>query len=252
MGMRGRHFQLLGALLLSALQYLLSIQVQASDGFFRAFPSNTSNVLANVSLIATTDSLYHGLTESTENPNLAINGELLVGEYWYAGVLTGVARADQIKERHQPLNAYAGFEALLPINSPTHWYAGTTVTHRKFLNSNKEWDYWEYSGQIRNSAGFSASIDYAPDYYAHRTTAVVSQLSYFYDFSDRYFTHTNIGYAAFSNTSDYIFGHVSIGRIFHQSSIELGYFWHNHPNEYRFRDPIQDNMLRFSFSHRLH
>ncbi|MEM7097198.1 MAG: hypothetical protein AAF541_02990 [Pseudomonadota bacterium] len=231
--------------------FILSAALYMCLGYAAPGQANAGEVLSNVTLIATTDHLYHGLTESTQNPTILVNSEFTLGEHLFTGFVASVARADKSVERHQPITGYLGSDVPIGHFASTQWYLGTTATYRKFLKSNKEWDYWEFSTQIRNSQGFSASLEYAPDYYAHNTTALIGRVSYLNEFQGDHYVQYNAGYAGFSDTTDYLFGDVSLGRIYGQSSIEIGYFWHNHPDEYRFRDPVQDSQLRLTYSRRL-
>jgi len=168
------------------------------------------------------------------------------------------ARADQTIERHRASTSYAGVE--LPITD-SGWLASATARYRKFFASNKEWDYFEFSAQLHHERGFSVNVDYAPDYYAHNTRALVTEISQYVQISPQFYAIAAFGNASFKQSarqrragqqraSDYQFGRMAGGWLFGRSSVELAYAWHNLDSSQRFRDAVQNNGLRLNLHHR--
>ena len=214
---------------------LLSLSVQASE------PVQT------VSVTLESDRLYHGLSETTHNPNLRVHSERIY-ERAFAGLALEASPFDITRERHMAATGYVGIR--IPITD-TGWSATTLGSYRKFIRSNKEWDYWEASIQLESSSGFAFALDYAPDYYAHRTNAWVPQISQFNQWGDHLYTFAKLGYGAFSNADNYLFSTLAVGWRARQSTIELAFDGLTLDERQRFRDRVKRNQLRVSWTHRI-
>ena len=139
----------------------------------------------------------------------------------------------------------------LGAKGESNWLASGALRYRKFFNSNKEWDYWEFSTKLRSRNGFAVSVDYAPDYYAHNTRAIVTQIEQFHEFNNRWYGVGSAGYAEFSEAPDYGFASVGVGLRMGRSTAEVNFDWHSLDENYRFRDPVDANRVRFTWSYRL-
>ena len=200
-----------------------------------------------VSVTLESDRLYHGLSETTHNPNLRVHSER-INESTFAGLALEASTFDITRERHMAATGYVGIR--IPITD-AGWSATTLGSYRKFIRSNKEWDYWEASVQLESSSGFAVTIDYAPDYYAHRTNAWVPQISQYNQWGDRLYTFAKVGYGAFSNADNYLFSTLAVGWRARQSTIELAFDGQTLDERQRFRDSVKRNQLRLSWTHRI-
>lgn len=198
------------------------------------------------SITLESDRQYHGLTETTSNPNLRFHTERIYDRA-FLGLAAEVAPFDRIRERHTALTGYVGLRTDIPN---TDWSLTTAGSYRKFVRSNKEWDYWEGSLHLESDFGFAVTVDYAPDYYAHRTNAWVPQISQFNQWGDRIYTFAQVGYAAFSNADNYFFGTAALGWRVKQSTIELAFDAQTLDESHRFRDRVKRNQLRVGWTHR--
>ena len=207
-----------------------------------------AQTVSQISTSVSTDRLYHGVTESTENPSVNLRAELHQAR-WFAGSVLEYANEDSEIERHRSLTTYIGVDHQFRDSG---WAVSGTSLFRKFIESNKEWDYWEFSTQVRTPSGFDFTVDYAPDYYAHNRKAIVSQVSRFHEFGSRQYLLGIVGYNALERADDYFFGTVATGWMLGQTSAEIAFDWHNIDQDHRFGDEIQSNRLRLTLSHRIY
>ena len=209
-------------------------------------PTTYADAVHHVSVFATSDRLYHGLTETTENPSVGIQTEIAFAR-WFAGLSIETSQPEERRQRHTPLTSYIGYERGLGRSG---WTLSTSGAYRKFLRSDKVWDYWEFSAQLRSANGFALAVDHAPNYYTHDTRATATTLSRFHEFGPTWYGLAMVGYMALSDAKDYAYGSFALGWRHRTNTVELSYDWHTLDEAVRFRDPIQDDALRLTLTHR--
>ena len=131
-----------------------------------------ANVALGVVAEARSDWVYHGASETDNQPSLGINAEYDIGSVWFAGLELHDSNATSERQRHRGVMGYLG--VALPVGE--RWHMTASVKRRTFPGSAKEWDYTEYDWRLSHASGLSVRLDYAPDYYAHDTESFGAEI----------------------------------------------------------------------------
>ncbi|MBO1255945.1 hypothetical protein J3L16_09640 [Alteromonas sp. 5E99-2] len=167
------------------------------------------------------DWIYHGLSETGENPSLGINAEYRLSSSWVSGIAFRDAKNDGLRQRHRNVDGYLGWEH--PINED--WFTGIYIKRRSFVGAAREWDFNELTVQSSHSSGFGFGFDVSDDYYATDSRSIALEASYSRPISSQSFWRATLGHFDLNNQFDYQYANIKAGYQYKLISIELGYHW---------------------------
>ena len=82
-----------------------------------------ADTVTQATLSLTSDRVYHGLSESTENPGIALQSEVHT-KRWFVGATAELSRPDATRERHQAATGYFGLDQTIGSSG---WLAAATA-----------------------------------------------------------------------------------------------------------------------------
>lgn len=170
---------------------------------------------------AASDWMYHGTSESGGNPAAGLAIDWQISARSFVGVEAHQAQVDDAFQRHRSVAIYAGTGIALNES----WYLSTSVLHREFPKSVKEWDFTELQLQIDHASGFGLTLDFSPDYYEHDTRSFAGELRYQRDINPTWYAYASIGALELSAArfTDYRFAQIGGGRRLGQLVIDVAY-----------------------------
>lgn len=166
------------------------------------------------------DWIYHGVSETAGNPNLGINIEYQASSIAVLGLTANEANVQGVRQRHRNITPYIGAEFAINDN----WFGGVYIQARRFLDSAREWDFEEYSTTLSHQNGFSARLDYSPDYYSSGLTATTLALKFQRPVYQSLYATAAVGHVELGSEQDYQYGHVKLGFRYKRYSASLGYY----------------------------
>ncbi len=241
--MRTRRGKIASAMVLLSLGLSISPRGNADDG----------RTILSVVAQASSDWLYHGVSETAGEPAVGVNAEWQLTPMLFIGVEAHEAHLPSgvVRQRQRSVMAYAGMGAALNDS----WYASASLLHRAFPESRKSWDFSELQATLSHRNGLTVTASFSPDYYDHRTKAYHFELGYRRSFRDRAYGFTRLG--ALELTSERftsyrhatLGGGLSLGRL----NVELGYAWTSASSSDDFgRAPIDSPGILVNVAYRLH
>lgn len=184
-------------------------------------PSVRASVEPSILIAANSDSIYHGISESSDDPSIAINVEFQLTPNLISGVQLQEAITSDVRQRHRNLTAYIGYDHKISDN----WLSSTYYTHRAFIDSQRQWDYDEFTAQFSHKSGVSFGTFYAPNYYASSVKSVGVNAQYFKTLPDNFYWKAKIASINIPTLFNYQYANLAIGKNIKRVNIELGYHW---------------------------
>ena len=179
-----------------------------------------------VALLATSDWMYHGTTETRGEPAAGVAIDWQINAHVFAGAEIHQAVVDGDPQRHRSTRFYAG--AGTPLSN--RWFLSGSLSHREFPGGRKEWGITEVDVQLDGRLGdrgrLRLNADYSPDYYAHNTQAVSLEGRYLVDLHPHWYCYASLGAIEFerdSVISDYRFGSVGVGARWRGLTVDLSW-----------------------------
>lgn len=199
--------------------FLCRYVVVATMAFFSV--NSLASEALSVYIKASTDTIYHGLSETAGEPSIGINAEWQASELLVFGLYASEGRVDGIRQRHRALTPYIGLELALDED----WFAGTYVQSRRFFDGAREWDFEEFSLTASHQSGLSVRLDYSPDYYASDLSSMSIEVQYQEVFSEPFYYSLGAGYFDLDSQLDYQHANLKLGARYKNYTASLGYHW---------------------------
>ena len=227
-------------LFLGLICQCLAVQSSGADVQF--------NPVVNVFVEASSDQIYHGLSESNGEPGASISVDLQLSEGWFAGGTVSEANVEGLRQRQRSHLLFVGTGFALN----DQWYLSGAIKRRDFVNSQKDWNYTEWELRLAHRSGLLMHLDYADNYYDHRNEAIASQVSWLRDINSTYYWGLGVGYLTLSADVDHIFGHANLGLSKDNLNVDLKYHWHNRKGIVRFAERLEqaDVVMQISYKFR--
>lgn len=181
----------------------------------------------SITLQAQKNRLYYGQSETANNPAISLYSRYELSRYLYSGIDFSDVKSDDQRQRQRNVNAFiAGdFPLTKKLNS---WYLGGSVRQRWFLNSGRPWDYQEWGAQLWHPYGFSFRAEYAPDFYALDTTALLVNSRITRPINNQLYWQADISRFSSGISEDIYFSQLLLGISTESVNTEIG--WHYNPN----------------------
>lgn len=171
---------------------------------------------------AASNSVYNGVSENANQPIIAINAEFQLNYHWTAGIQLEKSEAGK-SQRNQNLSSYIGYDKKISEN----WLSSTYFTHRAFLDSQREWNYDEFSSRLSHKNGFSVALSYAPNYYSSSAKAIGTTVNYSRPLIKNSYIKASVGNMSIPSLLSYQFIETTVGINYKRLNVELGYHWVN-------------------------
>ncbi|MEL7536530.1 MAG: hypothetical protein AAFZ58_02505 [Pseudomonadota bacterium] len=200
---------------------------------------------------ASTDTIYHGTTETFGEPSIGINAQWQPDENLFVGIEAHTSQVDGVRQRHSSYGAYVGTAWELDDN----WLVNVAVQHREFPGAPKEWASTELKAEITNKKGFALRLDYSPDYYSHDTEAFVAEIGQQRFVTDQAFYSWKAGAVHLSNDRffDYQFAEIGAGFAHRRYTVSLAYGWNSEDGRDLFgAEPVRSPRLFAQLAYRLY
>ncbi|MEO1576786.1 MAG: hypothetical protein AAFU65_17700, partial [Pseudomonadota bacterium] len=192
-----------------------------------AMPSRAQELTYDVGVVArlASDTVYHGTTETFGEPSIGLDLQWQPTGGVVLGLEAHAATVGAVRQRHSSVSAYLGYGRAFA----DRWFIDGAIARREFPSSPKPWQYTEVKAQLSHERGFSLSLDYAPDYYAHNTEAFALELNQRAFFRPGWFYHASVGAVELSNErfTDYHYASVGGGFARGRYSLDLSYGWNS-------------------------
>ncbi|MEM8548948.1 MAG: hypothetical protein AAGF46_12385 [Pseudomonadota bacterium] len=195
------------------------------------------------------DTIYHGTPETGGEPFLATTLTWQATDLFFAGASARVSPVPNQRQRHHSYDLFAGTSLAIDSN----WLTTFSAVRREFPGSQKAWQYTEYRLELAHERGFQVRLEYAPDYYAHKTEATVLELRNTHFLGRHSYWQIGAGGVALSrkNLPDYYYAELGVGVSSARWTLDVSYGWNSEDGSDLFGGPpIRSPGVVFSVAYR--
>jgi|GEM_PF-3171271 len=184
-------------------------------------PLAMAQPLTSVWLGVNSSGVVDGVSYTDNNTQISVSADVQLHHNIAVGGQLHSAQPDAIRQRHRGFSAYLAYDKALGDT----WLVGTSLTHRRFIDGAKNWNYSHVNTYIKHDSGVSVDMMYSPRYYATRFSARQYSLSYVREVGSHMYARTRASHFELTSVLHYQYMDFALGMNVRRLNIEVGYHW---------------------------